>query len=156
MFSTKRGRSGSTGRGARAIRRGLVVAQVGFAFVLLIGAGLLLASFRELLGVDPGFRPEGVLTAAVSPPTVRYAGADELRAFTKRTLDSIRALPGVEAAGATSNIPFDGTSSDGVILAEGYVMQPGESLISPRRLVATPGHFEAMGGQTAPGTLLRT
>ena len=138
-------RSGSTGRGARAIRRGLVVAQVGFAFVLLIGAGLLLASFRELLEVDPGFRPEGVLTAAVSPPTVRYAGADELRAFTRRTLDSIRALPGVEAAGATSNIPFDGTSSDSVILAEGYVMQPGESLISPRRLVATPGHFEAMG-----------
>ena len=138
-------RSGSTGRGARAIRRGLVVAQVGFAFVLLIGAGLLLASFRELLEVDPGFRPEGVLTASVSPPSVRYEGGDELRAFMDRTLDSIRALPGVEAAGSTSNVPFSGNSSDGVILAEGYVMQPGESLISPRRLIATPGYFEVMG-----------
>ena len=138
-------RSGSTGRGARAIRRSLVVAQVGFAFVLLIGAGLLLASFRELLEVDPGFRPEGVLTASISPPSVRYEGGDELRAFMDRTLEGIRALPGVEAAGSTSNVPFSGNSSDGVIMAEGYVMQPGESLISPRRLIATPGYFEAMG-----------
>ena len=138
-------RSGSTGRGARAIRRGLVVAQVGFAFVLLIGAGLLLASFRELLQVDPGFRHEGVLTVSVSPPSVRYEGDDELRAFMDRTLDAIRAVPGVEAAGSTTNVPFGGNSSDSVILAEGYLMQTGESLISPRRLIATTGYFEAMG-----------
>jgi predicted permease len=146
-------RSGSTGRGARAIRRGLVVAQVGFAFLLLIGAGLLLASFSELLQVDPGFRAEGVLTATVSPPSVRYESGTELTAFTKRTLDSIRAIPGVQGAGSISNIPFDGTSSDSVILAEDYVMRPGESLISPRRLVATPGYFEAMGIDLIRGRL---
>src|SRR5258708_21144408 len=49
------GRSGTTGRGARTLRRALVVAQVGFAFVLLVGAGLLFASFRQVLAVDPGF-----------------------------------------------------------------------------------------------------
>ena len=51
------GRSGAAGRGARAVRRGLVVAQVGLAFVLLVGAGLLFASFNRLLKVDPDSRP---------------------------------------------------------------------------------------------------
>ena len=49
------GRGGTAGRGARTLRRALVVAQVAFAFVLLIGAGLLFASFRQVLAVEPGF-----------------------------------------------------------------------------------------------------
>ena len=64
------GRSGTAGRGARALRRALVVAQVAFAFVLLVGAGLLFASFRRVLAVDPGFNADGVLTASVSLPRV--------------------------------------------------------------------------------------
>lgn len=60
------GRTGTSGRGARTLRRTLVVAQVAFAFVLLIGAGLLFASFRQVLAVDPGFHPDGVLTASIS------------------------------------------------------------------------------------------
>src|SRR5438034_5415064 len=61
----EQGRSGTSARGARVLRRTLVVAQVAFAFVLLIGAGLLFASFRRVLAIDPGFRPEGVLTTNV-------------------------------------------------------------------------------------------
>jgi predicted permease len=60
------GRGGTSGRGARTLRRSLVVAQVGFAFVLLIGAGLLFASFRRLLAVDPGFVAERVMTASIT------------------------------------------------------------------------------------------
>ncbi len=137
-------RSGSSGKSARAIRRGLVVAQVGFAFVLLIGAGLLLASFRELLLVDPGFKTDGVLTVSINVPAVRYEGADELRPFMTRTLETIRALPGVEDAGATNGIPLGESFSSNVILAEGYEMQPGESLIAPYNLIVTSGYFEAM------------
>ncbi len=66
------GRGGTASRGARYVRRGLVVAQVALAFVLLIGAGLLLASFRQLLGVDPGFRAEHVITGRVSPLEAQY------------------------------------------------------------------------------------
>ena len=55
-----------------------------------------------------------------------------------RALDSIRRLPGVAAAGATTAIPFGNNDSDNVILAEGYVMKPGESVISPYRLTVTP------------------
>ncbi len=137
-------RSGSSGKGVRAIRRALVVAQVGFAFVLLIGAGLLLASFRELLLVDPGFQADGVLTASISAPAVRYEGVEELRPFMTRTLESIEGLPGVESAGAVNGIPLGESFSSNVILAEGYEMQPGESLIAPHNLIVTPGYFEAM------------
>ena len=56
----------------------------------------------------------------------------------------MRALPGVQQAGLTSDIPFGGDYSDSVILAEGYQMAPGESLISPYRISVTPGYFEAM------------
>src|SRR5207245_256844 len=110
------GRSGTAGRGARTLRRALVVAQVGFAFVLLIGAGLLFASFRQVLAVDPGFSADGVLTASVSLPRSRYDNDTKLRGFTNEALRRLRALPGVSAAGATNTIPFGGNNSDSVIL----------------------------------------
>ncbi len=61
-----------------------------------------------------------------------------------RLLESIRRIPGVVFAGATTAIPFGSNRDDGVILAEGHVMRPGESMISPRRLAVTPGYFETM------------
>ena len=139
------GRSGTAGRGARALRRTLVVAQVAFAFVLLVGAGLLFASFRQVLAVQPGFNPDGVLTASISLPRGRYGNDQALIAFTHEALQRLRALPGVTAVGATDTIPFGGNNSDSVILAEGYQMKPGESVISPSQVVVTPGYFEAIG-----------
>jgi predicted permease len=139
------GRSGTAGLGARALRRALVVAQVGFAFVLLVGAGLLFASFRQVMAVDPGFEIDGVLTASVSLPVTRYADDDKRRAFTGDALRRLRALPGVSAVGATDTIPFGSNNNDSVIIAEGYQMARNESLISPSRVVVTPGYFEAMG-----------
>ncbi|MGH9335024.1 MAG: FtsX-like permease family protein, partial [Vicinamibacteria bacterium] len=65
----------------------------------------------------------------------------------------IRQLPGVEEAGITTTIPFGGGYSDSVIMAEGYVMAPGESLISPSNVEATPGYFEAMGIPLLQGRL---
>jgi predicted permease len=144
------GRSSTTGRGARTLRRTLVVAQVGFAFVLLTGAGLLFASFRQVLAVDPGFRAEGVLTASISLPRSRY-NREAMAAFTNDALRRLRALPGVTAAGATNTIPFGGNNNDSVILAEGYQMKPGESVISPSQVVVTPGYFESIGVKLVRG-----
>jgi len=139
------GRSGTASRGARLLRRTLVAAQVAFAVMLLIGAGLLLASFERVLAVQPGFNASRVLTGTVNPPAARYKGDDEVRAFWNRLLDRVRTHPGVEAAGITSTIPLSGDASDSVILAEGYVMSPGESIISPFQASVSPGYFEAMG-----------
>jgi putative ABC transport system permease protein len=147
------GRSGTAGRGARTLRRALVVAQVGFAFVLLIGAGLLFASFRQVLAVDPGFNPDGVLTASIVLPRARYGDDDKVRGFTSEALRRMRALPGVVAAGATNTIPFGGDNNDSVILAEGYQMKPGESVISPSQVHVSPGYFEAMKVKLLRGRL---
>ena len=138
-------RSGTAGRGARAMRRVLVAGQVGLAFMLLIGAGLLLTSFQRVLAINPGFEPSNVLTARVAAPGSRYPDDATLRTFANRFLEKVRAVPGVQQAGLTSNLPFGGDYSDSVILAEGYRMAPGESLISPFQIRVSPGYFESMG-----------
>ena len=145
------GRSGTQGRGARVMRRLLVTSQVAFALILLIGAGVLLASFERVLSIDPGFRAENVLTGTVSLPATRYPSDDALRAGVARMLERIRAVPGVVNAGVTTTLPFSGSYSDSVILAEGYQMQRGESLISPGQVVAGEGYFEAMGATLVAG-----
>ena len=73
-----------------------------------------------------------------------YKEAAARRAFLETALERIRVLPGVVGAGATTSLPFGHSFSDSVILAEGYQMKPGESLISPSSITVTPGYFEAM------------
>jgi predicted permease len=138
------GRSGTSSRGTNLLRRVLATAQVAIAFTLLIGAGLLFASFRAVLKLDTGFDPHNVITASISLPLASYKDDAAVVAFTSRALAGVRALPGVESAGLTSQLPFSGDHSDSVVLAEGYVTQPGESLISPVQSYVTDGYFEAM------------
>ncbi len=145
------GRSGTQGRGPRVMRRVLVASQVAFALMLLVGAGVLLASFERVLRIDPGFRTENVMTGTVSLPTARYADDDAVRSTATRLLEKIRAIPGVQTAGVTTTLPFSGNYSDSVILAEGYQMSPGESLISPSQVTASEGYFEAMGAKLVSG-----
>lgn len=145
------GRSGTPGRGPRLMRRALVTSQVAFALMLLIGAGVLLASFERVLTIDPGFRAANVLTGTISMPASRYRDDAALRAAQVRLLERLRAIPGVEHAGLTTTLPFSGSYNDSVILAEGYRMQPGESLISPSKVEASDEYFEAMGAKLVAG-----
>lgn len=145
------GRSGTASRSARFVRRALVTSQVAFALVLLVGAGLLLASFQRVLAINPGFTADHVLTGSISLPASRYADDGALRSAMNRVLERVRTLPGVEAVGITSSVPFGGNYSDSLILAEGYQMAPGESVISPQRVVVSDGYFEAMQIQIIEG-----
>jgi predicted permease len=138
------GRSGTPGRRARLVRRALVTCQVALAFMLLAGAGLLVASFERALAVDPGFDSSGVLTGMVSPPRARYEDETQLRSFASRFLERVRAVPGVTDAALASSIPFGGDFSSNAIFAEGYVTAPGESVLAPTAFVVTPGYFEAL------------
>ena len=79
------GRASTGGRGARVLRQTLVVAQVAFTFVLLVGAGLLLASFRKVLEIAPGFVAERVHTASVVLPQARYAEPADRCALRRRS-----------------------------------------------------------------------
>lgn len=148
-------RTGTVSRGTRITRNAVVAAQVAFAFVLLIGAGLLFESFRRVSAIDPGFRqPETLLTGRATLPSARYADDPAVRSFAHRALEQIRAIPGVLKAGITDSLPFSGRNSDSVMLAEGYQMQPGESLVSPTQIVVTAGYFEAMGMRLAEGRFI--
>ena len=137
-------RTTTSGRGARTLRRVLVIAQVSVAFILLVGAGLLFASFRRILAVDPGFAADGVVTGSVTLPVSRYPDDNALRAFTDEALREIRALPGIVAAGATNVVPYGGNYKDRVILAENSRVATVESVIAPSQVVATPGYFDAI------------
>jgi putative ABC transport system permease protein len=146
-------RSTTVGSGARRLQRTLVVIQVAFAFVLLIGAGLLFASFRQVLAIDPGFRSDHVLTASISLPASRYREESEARRFAEDVLRRVRALPSVASAGATDTIPFGSDHSNSLIVAEGYLARPGESIISPTRVVASSGYLEAVHARLITGRL---
>jgi predicted permease len=129
----------------------LVVTQVGCAFLLLIGAGLLFASFRKVLEVDPGFTTKGVLTGEVSLPSARYADAEAFGRFTREAVRRVRNLPGVQAAGVTDSLPLGNSASASAILAEGYEARPGESLLAPAEVRISDGYFEAIGAKLVVG-----
>ncbi len=139
------GRSGTSGRRTQTFRNTLVVAQVSVAFVLLIGASLLLASFQRILAIDTGFRADHLMTAGVSLPPARYTDPPSRLAFAERALERIRALPGVVDASLTSSIPFGSSFSNTVIRTVGYVPEPGESLIAPSRAVVDADYFDTLG-----------
>src|SRR4029078_4915828 len=147
------GRSGTASRGAVALRSTLVVAQVSIAFALLIGAGLMIASFVQTLRSDPGFKADNVLTASVALSPTRYTNDEQRRAALQQILERIRAIPGVEFAGEASAIPFIGDFSSSVFSAEGYVAKPGESLSSPPNSEVSSGYFESMGIELVRGRL---
>jgi predicted permease len=138
-------RTGTASRRAVSLRGGLVAGQVALAFMLLIAAGLMLASFRAVLQVSPGFQPSSVLTGYLSLPAARYPDDASRNRLLDAVLEQVRALPGVQAASVASQIPFSGNASSSVVLPEGYVPRAGESLLSPLRTRVGPDYFRAMG-----------
>ncbi|HEY7502402.1 MAG TPA: ABC transporter permease [Vicinamibacterales bacterium] len=137
-------RFGTSGNAARVFRRALVVTQVALSVILLIGATLLFTSFRYLLNLDPGFTATGVVTATIFPPPSRYPNAAAVAALQDRVLERVRAIPGVTAAGITSNIALSGFESPSSVAAVGRVAA-NQPLLIPSVVAVTPGYFETMG-----------
>jgi len=102
------GRGGTTGPRRARVRSILIVFEVALALVLLVGAGLLVRSFFKLRNVSPGFDPENVLTLNVPLPGTRYKDGAQASAFYQRLIERLKALPGVEAVGAVSQLPLTG------------------------------------------------
>jgi len=138
------GRSGTAGTATGRLRRLLATAQVALAFILLIGAALLLASFRAVVAIDPGFEPAGVVTAATTLPASAYRDQPALAQVADRLLERTRALPGVTAAGVTTTIPLGGNYNSGIVLAAGTEPGDAESIVAPNLILASDGYFEAM------------
>jgi predicted permease len=100
------GAGGGSGRGHNFLRQLLVIVEVALAIVLLIGATLATQSFARMLRVDPGFRPDHLITMRIDFPEFRFAKVEQSTQFVREVLESSRAIPGVEAASAGLVFPL--------------------------------------------------
>ncbi|MEO8450889.1 MAG: ABC transporter permease [Gemmatimonadota bacterium] len=138
------GRSGSEGRSRRRGRDLLVAAEMGIAVVLVIGAGLTLRSFQNLVRLDPGFDAHNVLTLRLALPEGDYPATPELVRFYDQVGAEVKRVPGVTAAGFVRVLPLAAEIGDAGIQIEGRPIPPGEPNLSADWQVVTPGYFEAM------------
>ena len=105
-LAIKEGAGGGSGRGHNFLRQTLVIGEVALAIVLLIGATLAMQSFARILRVDPGFRPDHLITMRIDFPEFRFGKVEQSTHFVQQVLESSRAIPGVEAASAGMVFPL--------------------------------------------------
>jgi len=136
---------GASGAAHRRLRGLFVVSEIALSLTLLVGAGLLLRSLSRLLEVAPGFDPRNVLTLMISTTGPQYAENVPLRHFYSDVLQRAAALPGVEAAGITSEMPLGGNMDQYSFHAEGKMNANPNLDPSAERYCVSPGYRRAMG-----------
>lgn len=139
------GGKSSPGGDSRRFRQVLVVGEIALTLVLLIGAGLLLQSFRRLQGVDPGFDSDRVLTMNVSLPRAKYAEPLQQAAFFESALENMRALPGVRSAAAVTNLPLGSSLRSSSFRIDGRPEPKRGESPSANNCVVSPDYFRTMG-----------
>lgn len=136
---SRTGRNLTTAR----LRRGLIIAEVALAFVLLIGSGILLRSLDKALRVDPGFVTAGVLTTGTAVPEATAEGVDGRLQHFATLRDNLLAIPGVTEVGYSSRIPLQGDSVETMIEIDGRPADPDAPMqVEFRR--ASPEFFAAL------------
>ena len=145
-------RTASASVQAGRLRGALVAAEMALACMLCFAAGLLLRSSQALNERPPGFRPEGVLTGELAFPFKAYS-KERLSAFYAEAVRQLREIPGVRIAGFSTSLPWTGYDENSSFDIEGYVPQPGESLLA-RYQAADPGFFDALGTRLVKGRLI--
>lgn len=138
------GRGATGGAASHRVRSFLVVSEIALALVLLIGAGLLIKSFRQLQSVDPGFNANNLLTMRVELPESRYREIPKQLVFRQRVLESVNSLPGVQAA-MVSELPMSSDWLTHNFIIEGRdPLAPGDEPELMTRSVAGE-YFTTMG-----------
>jgi putative ABC transport system permease protein len=135
-----------------AARRLLIGVDVALAVVLLAGAGLMIRSVEHLIGVNPGFDPEGVLTMQISMAGANYAKDEQVVRATEAMLASIRSVPGVVGAATAGQIPLGGNYDTWGFHVEGRPVSPDNP--SVERYSVTPDYFTVMRIPLKRGRLL--
>jgi putative ABC transport system permease protein len=134
---------GRTSRGA--VRTWITAAEVALAFMLSVGAGLLIRSFTRLSTVDPGFDIENLATARISLPPSRYREPAQRAAFYRQVLDRLHGLPDVRAAAVVNFMPMAGADAGALFVVEGApAPRPNEIPTASLRTVS-PGYFRTLG-----------
>lgn len=149
----KRGNEDIPTGGKHRLRNSLVMGQVTMSLIVLVCAGLFLQSLRRVQGVELGFRPERLLMLSYDLALQGYA-EDRVRNFNQELLTRVRALPGVEAAGLTSHMPFDNQINAREVRPE----NPSGALkdgVAPAKLsIVSPGFIEGLGIRLRSGRTL--
>ena len=148
------GRGGGTSRAHHRVLRTLVVAEVALSMVLLVGAGLVLRGFAGLMSRDPGFDPQPILTLQTTISPERYPDGSSIQRFLEPAIEKIRQVPGVDAAGSISLIPYDNWGWNFNIRYEG---QPGDNpamLPITENRVVTPEFFQVTKQRLIAGRFL--
>lgn len=149
--SLREGTQQATVSGSRQRMRSLlVVAEVALAVVLVVGAGLMIRSLSALGRIDLGFNPEHMLTMRLSIPQARYDTPEKVVDFYRILLERVRAVPGVQSAGAVRVLPLATAIGDYGLDVEGYQEGPGRNAKGDWQ-IATDGAFEAMGARLLRG-----
>jgi putative ABC transport system permease protein len=138
------GRGGTDGVRSGRVRGFLVASEFALAFMLLIGAGLMIRSFLALQALDPGFNPSHVLSMVVSVAGTNLAEPGRRENFYRQLLQQVRTVPGVVSAGAINHLPLAGDMWGTSFNIEGRpTPRPGEGPSAVYRIVM-PGYFETM------------
>ena len=138
------GRSAASAGVRDRLRTTLIVGELALALLLLSGASLLIQSAIALQRVPPGFNPEGVLSARLSLPAEQYGTPERAQLAFEAIVEQARAIPGVRAAGITSQVPRGRGGNGNGLVPEGRKLDAANSIGSRLRMV-TPGYFDAMG-----------
>ena len=139
------GRGGTMSRGGWRVRGVLVAGELALAMILLAGAGLLIRSFARLQNVPPGFDAARVATFSVSLPDTRYPTAESAQIFFDRLMTGVRALPGVQRAGAATGLPLGGANYSITTHALDGQVIPDADQPSTQIRVVTPDYFKTLG-----------
>jgi putative ABC transport system permease protein len=135
------------------LRKVLAVTEIALSLVLLAGGGLLLRSFSRLIGVDPGFRSDHLLTMDIAVPSTTYPeGTAKPVALYQTLLRRVTALPGVVSAGAVNVLPLSADFDTAGAEPEGFAHGPGATPY-PERYIVTPGYLTALGIRLVRGRL---
>jgi predicted permease len=139
----KDGRKGAAGGGNRRWLNGLVVTEIALALVLLVGAGLLIRSFRAVSEVDPGFNAHNLLTLAVPLPQAGYSDQAAQHRFYENVLARLQAVPGVESAAVVFRLPLVGLAT-AIFTVQGQPMASGTEPNADYRVISAD-YFRAIG-----------
>ena len=133
------------GHGLRSLRGMLVLSEVAVAILLLAGAGLLIRSFDKLQRVEVGVDPEGVLTAFVVPPQVKYDSLPQVALYFERLLDEVRRTPNVRVAAIGNDVPVSGGASYWSFSVEGRPAPAPGTAQDVQPYIVSPEYFQALG-----------
>ncbi len=145
----KQGGRRVAGSGQQRTRRALAADEVALAFVLVVSSGLLLRSFIAMVDANPGFRPEGAITASVELPDVRY-DTDGATAFYTRAVARVRSLPGVREATFASDLPWTGYDENTGFAIVGRQFPAGDGPQARYHFITT-GYTRATGTPLVAG-----